>query len=111
MHEYGIAYDIVVTAKRAALDNNAKYISTVFVDVGELSMVNPEQVEFLFQTIIEDEPLFNKTKIVCTKVPPSTKCVCGYEGSEIFVCPECGQLPEIEKGREIVVTKIEVEAD
>jgi hydrogenase nickel incorporation protein HypA/HybF len=111
MHEYGIAYDIVVTAKRTALDNNAKYISKVFVDVGELSMVNPEQVEFLFQTIIEDEPLFNKTKIICTKISPQTRCTCGYEGNEIFVCPECGQLPTIEKGREIVVTKIEVEAD
>jgi hydrogenase nickel incorporation protein HypA/HybF len=111
MHEYGIAYDIVVTAKRTAQDNNAKYISTVYVDVGELSIVNPEQVEFLFYTIIEDDPLFNNTKLVCTKVPPQTRCECGYNGNEIFVCPDCGQLPVIEKGREVVVTKIEVEAD
>lgn len=111
MHEYGIAYDIVVTAKRAALDNNARYISTVFVDVGDLSMVNPEQVEFLFNTIIEDEPLFNKAKLICTRISPHTRCSCGYEGCEIFVCPDCGQLPVIEKGKEVVVTRIEVEAE
>jgi len=111
MHEYGIAYDIVVTSKRAALENNAKFITHIYVDFGELSIVNPEQVKFLFTAIIEDEPLFKETQLICTKVSPQTRCVCGYVGSEIFVCPECGQLPVIEKGKEVVVTRIEVEAD
>lgn len=111
MHEYGIAYDIVVTAKKAASDNLATNISSVYVDVGELSIVNPDQVEFLFHAIVEDDPMFKGAELVCTKVPPLTRCVCGYEGSEIFVCPECGQLPVIEKGKEVVVTKIEIEAD
>jgi hydrogenase nickel incorporation protein HypA/HybF len=42
-------------------------------------------------------------------VPAQTKCSCGYEGDEIFVCPRCGALPELVKGREIVVTNIEIE--
>jgi hydrogenase nickel incorporation protein HypA/HybF len=46
MHEYGIAYDIVVTSRRAALENNATSITHIYVDVGELSIVNPDQVEF-----------------------------------------------------------------
>ncbi len=111
MHEYGIAYDIVVTSRRAALENNATSITHIYVDVGELSIVNPDQVEFLFSTIVEDDPLFRDAKLTCTKVAPQTRCVCGYVGSEIFVCPECGQLPEIVKGKEVVVTRIEVEAE
>lgn len=111
MHEYGIAYDIVVTSRRAALENNASYISSIYVDFGELSIINPEQVDFLFKTIIEDDPLFQDTKLVCNIVPPLTRCSCGYEGSEIYICPKCGQLPVIERGREVVVTRIEVEAD
>ena len=111
MHEYGIAYDIVVTSRKAALDNNATSITHIYVDVGELSIINPDQVEFLFSTIVEDDPLFKGVKLTCTKVPPQTRCSCGYVGVEIFVCPQCGQLPEIEKGKEIVVTRIEVEAD
>lgn len=111
MHEYGIAYDIVVTSRRAALENNATNITSIHVDIGELSIINPEQVEFLFSTITEEDDLFKGTKLVCTKVPPQTSCTCGYVGSEIFVCPECGQLPVIEKGKEVVVTRIEVEAD
>ena len=87
-----------------------KYISTIYVDIGELSIINPEQVQFLFQTIVEDDPLFNETKLICNSIPPLTRCSCGYEGEEIYVCPNCGQLPVIEKGKEVVVTRIEVEA-
>jgi hydrogenase nickel incorporation protein HypA/HybF len=29
----------------------------------------------------------------------------------VFVCPECGALPELVRGREIVVTNIEIEVD
>lgn len=111
MHEYGIAYDIVVTSRKAAIDNNARCINSIHVDFGELSIINPEQVEFLFNTIIEDDPLFKSTKLICTKIPPFCRCSCGYEGSEIYICPQCGQLPVIEKGKEVVVTRIEVEAD
>jgi len=111
MHEYGIAYDIVETARRAAVEHHARSISKVCVDVGEISMINPEQVEFLFQAIIEDEPYFSGTKLVCTVIPPETRCDCGYVGNEIYVCPKCGALPTIERGKEIVVTNIEIEAD
>jgi len=111
MHEYGIAYDIVETARRAALENHARLISKVYVDIGEISMINPEQVEFLFTTMIEDEPLFSGAELVCTVKPPFTRCTCGYTGKEIYVCPDCGSLPTIETGKEIVVTNIEIEAD
>lgn len=111
MHEYGIAYDIIETARRAAQEHKAKSVSKVCVDVGEISMINPEQVEFLFKTIIEDDPLFPNTQLVCTIIAPVTSCQCGYVGSEIYVCPDCGALPSIDKGKEIVVTNIEIEAD
>lgn len=109
MHEYSIAYDIYVTARTAALDNDAILVKTIHVDVGELAMVNPEQVIFLFHAISEEDPLFKDTELDCRKVPTRTKCACGYEGEEKFVCPGCGGLPEIVSGREIVVTNLEIE--
>ncbi len=111
MHEYGIAYDLYATARRAALENKADRVLKVNVDVGKLAMVNPEQVMFLFNIIREDDPLFTKTTLECREVPPETSCSCGYHGTEIHVCPDCGALPEIVKGREIVVTNIEIEVD
>jgi hydrogenase nickel incorporation protein HypA/HybF len=29
----------------------------------------------------------------------------------VYVCPKCGALPELIKGREIVVTNVEIEVD
>jgi hydrogenase nickel incorporation protein HypA/HybF len=79
--------------------------------VGKMAMVNPEQVVFLFDTIKEEDPLFLQTILECHEIDPQTKCPCGYAGNEVYVCPSCGALPEIVKGREIVVTNVEIEVD
>ena len=111
MHEYSIAYDLYATARRAALEYQADRVKKVIVEVGRMAMVNPEQVIFLFDTIKEDDPLFEKTLLECNEISPQTTCSCGYSGSEIFICPTCGALPELVKGREIVVTSVEIEVD
>ncbi len=113
MHEYTIAYDIFATAKRAATENSATHIKKVYIDVGEMTMINPEQVVFLFETMCEDEdePLFKNCVLKAKTVPVKTSCPCGYEGSERFVCPNCGLLPEVIDGKEVVVTNIEIEVD
>lgn len=111
MHEYSIAYDIYATARRAALENAATKVKKVSVDFGEMAMVNPEQVKFLFGTFGEEDPMFKDTELAYRKVQPNVRCHCGYEGSEIYVCPRCGALPEIVEGREILVTNIEIEVD
>jgi hydrogenase nickel incorporation protein HypA/HybF len=109
MHEYSIAYDLYATAKKAALDHHATRVKKISVDVGKMAMVNPEQVIFLFDTIKEDDPLFTTAILDCADVEPETKCPCGYAGNEIYVCPRCGALPEVIRGREIVVTNVEIE--
>ncbi|MCX6685417.1 MAG: hydrogenase maturation nickel metallochaperone HypA [Methanoregula sp.] len=111
MHEYSIAYDLYATARKAAVEHHADRVKKVCVEVGKMAMVNPEQVIFLFDTIKEDDPLFTKAVLECNEILPHTKCTCGYDGEEIFVCPRCGALPELVKGREIVVTHIEIEVD
>ena len=111
MHESGIAYDLYATARKAAIENHANHITRINVEVGEMAMVNPEQVKFLFDTFAADDPLFKGTVLDCVLTKPETRCSCGYSGSEIYVCPGCGALPELVKGREIVVSNIEIEVD
>jgi hydrogenase nickel incorporation protein HypA/HybF len=111
MHEYTIAYDLYATARTAALEHNAKRVKKISVEVGKMAMVNPDQVVFLFETIKSDDPLFETAILDCHEAAPETKCGCGYAGDEIFVCPKCGALPELLKGREIVVTNVEIEVD
>lgn len=111
MHEFGIAYDIFKTAQKTARDHHARQVKRVCVDIGEMSMVSPEQVQFLFDTLIEEDPVLCGAVLESTQVPPETRCICGYRGSEKFICPGCGALPELVRGREIVVTHIEIEVD
>ena len=77
MHEYSIAYGIYATARRAAVENSAKEVKCVSVDVGKIAMVNPEQVEFLFNIIIEDDPLFSSARLACREIEARTRCSCG----------------------------------
>lgn len=111
MHEYSIAYDLYATARTAAIEHHAKQVKKINVEVGKMAMVNPEQVVFLFDTIKEDDPLFKGAVLECHETDPQTRCPCGYTGNEMYVCPTCGALPELVKGREIVVTNIEIEVD
>ena len=80
MHELSIAYDIVKTAQQAALDNHAFQVKKVCVDIGEMSMVNPEQVQFLFDTLVEEDPVLKGAVLESRVVAPETRCTCGYQG-------------------------------
>jgi hydrogenase nickel incorporation protein HypA/HybF len=111
MHEYAIAYDLYATSRKAAIENNASRVNRITVEMGRMAMVNPEQVVFLFDTIKEEDPLFTGAVLACSETEPQTRCSCGYTGDEVFVCPRCGALPELVKGREIVVTNVEIEVD
>lgn len=111
MHEYSIAYDLYATARTAALEHNATKVKKISVEVGKMAMVNPDQVTFLFDTIKSDDPLFKTAVLDCHEVDPETRCSCGYSGNEVYVCPRCGALPELLKGREIVVTNVEIEVN
>jgi len=111
MHELSVAYDIYATAKRAAQEHHARQVSKVFVDIGEMAMINPEQVEFLFHTIAEEDEVLAGAELVCNVVSVLSRCSCGYEGNERFVCPLCGALPEMIRGREVMVTNIEIEVN
>ena len=109
MHEYGIAYDIYATARRTALDHNARHVTKITVNFGKMALINPEQVSFLFETLTADDPVMKGAAIVCEIIPPRTSCSCGYEGEEIYVCPDCGKLPVLTAGKEIVVKNIEID--
>jgi hydrogenase nickel incorporation protein HypA/HybF len=111
MHEYSIAYDLYSTARKAAREHKAIKVIKVTVEVGKMAMVNPEQVVFLFDTIKEEDPLLQQAVLECHETDPETKCPCGYTGNEVYICPKCGALPELIKGREIVVTNVEIEVD
>ncbi len=113
MHELSIATDLVNTALKTAQDNHAKKVVTVTVEAGELAMVNPEQLEFMFDILIEDNML-KGAKLNIVTVPAEGECPnCGYKGpiEDRFACacPKCSMTLKITAGRDICLKNMELE--
>jgi len=113
MHEFGIATDIFSVVDQTARDNKAKKVLSVTVEVGQLAMINPEQLKFSFD-IIADEGPYAGAELKVVTVPAVARCKCGFEGrlgDDDYVCPSCGGMYELLEGRGICVKHIEVELE
>ncbi len=120
MHELSMAQAIVDTVLDAAEKNDAEEIVEVTIEVGKLTMLNPEQLKFLLDVIVEDTLLEN-AELIIEDIPVEIKChICEFEGLAntddsdhylaIVLCPECGERNvEILKGRECNVKTIKIE--
>ncbi|ADP77203.1 hydrogenase nickel insertion protein HypA [Methanothermus fervidus DSM 2088] len=121
MHEVSMANAIVETVINSAKKNNANKILEVKIEVGELTLLNPEQLKFCLETLSKDTILEN-TKFKIQKNPARISCnCCGYEGKVkiddnsdhylAFVsCPKCGCMDiKILSGRECNVKSIKIE--
>jgi hydrogenase nickel incorporation protein HypA/HybF len=113
MHELSIATDLVNTALKTAMDNHARKVIGVTVEAGELAMVNPEQLEFMFDILTEDNML-KGTKLKIETVPAVGECSnCGYKGpiEDRFACscPKCSMTLKITAGRDICLKNMELE--
>jgi hydrogenase nickel incorporation protein HypA/HybF len=122
MHEYSISSSIVKTVIASAKDNNASKVIGINLEIGDLVFLNPEQVEFWLRELSKGT-IAQDAKIRIKKILPRIKCLdCSYEGrmrfegnplyhicSPSFFCPECNSYNiEISKGRECLISNIEV---
>lgn len=120
MHEISIAGAIIDSVLDAANKNCAKKVEEVFIEVGELTALNPDQLEFIFQTITKGT-VAEGAKYNILTVKPLVSCKsCSYGGPietyeklhfflPIIKCPKCGN-PDVEivAGRECCVKKIKI---
>ena len=121
MHEFSAAQWIVETALREASRLGAKEVREVHVVIGELSLLNVEQVRFWFDVLKEDSML-KGARLVVERREGRVRCPhCGYEGPMEVVddpayhiafptlaCPSCGMPVEIVEGRDCLVKHIVV---
>ncbi|HMK53541.1 MAG TPA: hydrogenase maturation nickel metallochaperone HypA [Methanobacteriaceae archaeon] len=120
MHELSMAQAIVDTVLDAAEKNDAQEILEVTIEVGQLTMLNPEQLKFLLDIITEDTLLEN-SQLIIEEIPVEIECqACNFKGKAstdgsdhyltIVLCPECGERNvEVTKGRECNVKNIRIE--
>ena len=122
MHELSMADAIVKTAIDVAEKNNAQEITEVTIEIGKLTLLNPEQLKFMIEVLSEDT-LLEGAEIIISEIPIEIRCKsCDFVGIassddldhyvSIVKCPKCkGHELEITKGRECNVKTIKIEKE
>lgn len=103
MHDTIIAKDIISQAKK---HGNVKKI---VVEVGDVAPIKAEELEEILKKMVDwdIEILTKKAEI---------KCICGFKGEPkilershdivLYICPNCGLMPEDIKGNKIILKKV-----
>jgi len=122
MHELSLAMQIQQTVLKAAAEHEVTEVLEVDIEIGELSLFNPDQVEFWLRQLFHDT-VAEGADIKVAPIPPKVTCrQCGYDGAlevatdpafHIFMpalrCPQCGSSDlAIEGGREVVIKNLRV---
>ncbi|MBF0292107.1 MAG: hydrogenase maturation nickel metallochaperone HypA [Nitrospinae bacterium] len=113
MHEMSIAMSVAQIVVERAREEGASKALSVTVEVGELSGVTPEALEFCYEAAVMGG-LAEGSRLVIKRVPAVAVCgECGETfapNERIFVCPKCeGFTASLKSGEELAVIEIEVE--
>lgn len=122
MHELSMADAIVKTVIDVAEKNNAQEITEVTIEIGKLTLLNPEQLKFMID-VLSENTLLEGAEIIIEEIPIEIKCnSCDFVGPfpsddldhlvPIVNCPECeGRDLKITRGRECNVKTIKIEKE
>ncbi len=110
MHELSIALSIVDIAEEEVKKNNASVVEEIVIDIGMLSNIQVDSLEFLWDQAVKASVLEGAERKL-NLVPGKARCtVCckEFHMTEIFdACPECHDfLNEIVEGRELKIRSL-----
>ena len=113
MHELSIAINVIEIAKEYAEKANAKVIHEIEIEVGDMSGVVLESLEFALDCSVKNTILEN-TKRIITKVVGKARCNnCSneFEINDLYYpCPKCNQFnSEVIQGKELRVKSINID--
>lgn len=113
MHELSIAMSIVDIASKQAEAASAELVSQIELDIGTLSGIEYESLEFALSVAVKDT-LFEQTRFKINRIEPLCECrSCEHlysPGKEFGACPNCGKHePEFIRGRELQIKSLLVE--
>ena len=105
------ALAILENVLRIAEEKNARKVGRIKVEVGELLLINPEQLEFCFRAISKNTVAENAT-IEIETVKADVRCMeCGREHSDPYGICQCGGIISVEGGKEFVLKSISMEVE
>ena len=85
MHEISFASAIVSTVAEIAKKHQTERVVNITLELGELTFINPEQLELAFR-ILAEKTAAAEAELQINKVAARIKCLkCGYEGEVKFI--------------------------
>ena len=113
MHELGIVFHIMDSLESVAKENSLSAISSVTVEVGEVSTVIPDYLTDCWEWAIRKKPLFTGCELIVEVLPAVTWCDgCKQEYGTVAhgrICPHCGsEHTWLLKGNELNIKEIAV---
>jgi hydrogenase nickel incorporation protein HypA/HybF len=113
MHELSVTQSLLDLVLEHAERAGARRVTRIDIQVGALTGVIDESVQFYFDFISRDTPAAGARLAFC-HVAARLRCrQCGAEfepAERDWLCPECGATGgEVVAGRELMVQSIEVE--
>ncbi|MFX1503648.1 MAG: hydrogenase maturation nickel metallochaperone HypA [Promethearchaeota archaeon] len=122
MHEFSFAYNIFKVAEATALKYEAKKITEVLLEIGELTLIVPELLQRSFE-IATKGSIAEGAKLTIKLLPGKVKCrECNkisevsineeaqLTGLQLFQCIHCGSKnTEIIEGKKANVKNIKIQ--
>ncbi|HTY37494.1 MAG TPA: hydrogenase maturation nickel metallochaperone HypA [Bacteroidota bacterium] len=113
MHELSFAENIVDIVKQSVAENELDKVRIVRMNIGDLSGVVADSLDFCFTAITADTSL-SGAHLEIRQIPFTVRCnACQKESVNdlgFMICPACGATETtIIAGRELQVTEIELD--
>ncbi|WP_238551816.1 hydrogenase maturation nickel metallochaperone HypA [Candidatus Symbiobacter mobilis] len=108
-----LVQSVVETIEQAAHTHHFRRVKTVWLEIGELSSVEPEAMVFCFDAVARNT-IVDGAKLEIVSVPGEAWCPhCARTvpiEDLIAQCPDCGACPlDITDGRQMRIQELEVE--
>lgn len=119
MHEFATMSSIVETILDFAANRKVTRILEVRLEIGELTMLGIEQMNFCYYAITKNTAL-EGSKLMIEQVTGKVRCLeCGYEGNigridnmlyhiavPTLQCPQCGRTAEVTDGNQCKIKSL-----
>ena len=111
MHELGIVFYIIKDVKQVAEENHVEHVSSVVMDIGEVSTVVPHLLTDCWRWAADKEPLLKGCEMKVNTIPAVTWCDhCKSEYETVKygkTCPYCNsENTWLLRGNEVEINSI-----
>lgn len=113
MHELSVTLSILDVAEESARSNNAKVVHEIELDIGELSGIDFNSLEFAISNAPKSE-MMKDVNFVINRIDAIAKCndcSCEFETGDYYTpCPQCNSFnSDIIQGKELKIKSIKID--